>query len=127
MTGPAWAWSFPVLPSADRYAARITAAQGGGLLIAHCYTRYLGDLNGGQLVARRLVRQFGPGFRALAFSRFPAIEDLAACRATYRASLDRAGEALDDAEPVIEEAAAAFELNIALSIEVAAFKSPAAA
>ncbi len=122
LTGPGWANALPLLPSGERYAARIRWIGGGAPLIAHCYTRYLGDLNGGRLLGQRLMAQFGPGFTAVAFSRFPEIKDIDAFRAAYRANLDRAGDGLADVAAVVEEAAVAFELNIQVSLEVDGFR-----
>jgi heme oxygenase (biliverdin-producing, ferredoxin) len=118
LAGAGWADSIPLLPSGERYASRIDWAAAGPMLIAHCYTRYLGDLNGGLLLGRRLVQIFGPNFHALAFSRFPEIQNLQAFRVAYQQNLDRAGSFLADAGSVVEEAAVAFELNIQVSVEV---------
>jgi heme oxygenase len=115
LAGRDWATALPILPSAETYAARIATAAGTPTLIAHCYTRYLGDLNGGQILARRLNILFGPDFTALRFTEFPAA---ATQRAAYRDQLDRAGRCLADLTPVIEEAAIAFQLNITLSVEI---------
>jgi heme oxygenase len=70
LAGPGWAARLPLLPSGERYATRVAWAGRGhsALLIAHAYTRYLGDLNGGRILRRRLVRLFGPDFRAVAFT-----------------------------------------------------------
>ena len=127
LVGPAWASNLALLPSAERYAARITLTAGDERLAAHCYTRYLGDLNGGKLVARCLVKHFGSDFRAIAFSQFPGIANLPAFRTAYRASLDRVSDMLGDVGAVVEEAAIAFELSIALSTEVAANRAIAKA
>lgn len=117
LAGANWLESLPLLPAGERYASRIDRAGAGALLIAHCYTRYLGDLIGGQIMGRRLVRLFGPGCPALGFTAFPAIQDLRGFAQSYRAALDRAGEHLADQAPVVEEAAVAFQMNIALSQE----------
>lgn len=121
LAGSGWATHLPLLPSGDRYAVRVGSAGRGATLIGHCYTRYLGDLYGGQVLGQRLVKRFGPTFRALAFNRFPGIPDLNGFRAAYHGSLDRAGDHLADIEAVVEEAAVAFELNIQLSVDVDAF------
>jgi heme oxygenase len=124
LAGSEWATCLPLLPSGDRYAARVGSAGRGATLIAHCYTRYLGDLYGGQVLGQRLAKRFGPTFRALAFNRFPGIPDLDGFRAAYHANLNRAGDHLADIEAVVEEAAVAFDLNIQLSLEVDAFRPP---
>jgi heme oxygenase (biliverdin-producing, ferredoxin) len=119
LIGPKWSDRVPLLPSGDRYAARVkwAGAGDGGKLIAHAYTRYLGDLSGGQILRRRLTQQFGPGF-PMAFTEFPMISELAAFGAAFRAALDRAASHVADEAPVLQEASIAFELNIELSQEV---------
>lgn len=105
-----------IVPSATRYAAR---AEGGGTgLIAHAYVRYLGDLNGGQILKRLIGRRFGLEGAGLAFYDFSPATDPDTLAVAYRAAIDRAGLQLDDAEPVLAEAEAAFRLNIALGKEI---------
>jgi heme oxygenase (biliverdin-producing, ferredoxin) len=122
LVGPHWETSLPLLRAGEAYANRVGHVAKGALLIAHCYTRILGDLNGGQLMRRRLIQLFGPDFQALAFTAFPEIDDLRAFTATYRNTLDRAGDHLADWAPVVDEAAVAFRMNIVLSMEVQAFR-----
>jgi heme oxygenase (biliverdin-producing, ferredoxin) len=121
LAGPDWATALPLLSSGEEYAARVEFAANDGLLIAHCYTRSLGDLNGGQILRRRLTQTFGPTFQAHAFTTFPGIPDPRGFSQAYRVSLDRAGADLPDWEPIIDEAAIAFTMNIHLSVEVEAF------
>lgn len=132
LSGPAWTESLPLLPAGTRYARQVEAAAAGDAtrLIAHAYTRYLGDLNGGQVLRRILSRTLGLPPAALAFYDFPQIPDRDAFVTAYRDAIDRAGEEAARAEVVIDEAAVAFRLNIALSRAVhdaAAAPSPAAA
>jgi heme oxygenase len=66
------AHDLPLLPSARAYAERVSAAaQGDGVrLIAHAYTRYLGDLSGGQILRRLLGQSLGLGGSQLNFYDF---------------------------------------------------------
>jgi heme oxygenase len=117
MCGPSWRERLHLLPAAQAYAARVQhAAQGDGArLIAHAYSRYLGDLSGGQILARLLTGSFGLTPSALTFYAFPGIPDVAAFKDSYRAALDAAGSRLGDFAAVVEEGAVAFQLNIDLS------------
>ncbi len=124
LVGCGWAAALPLLPSGANYAARVACASDGARLLAHCYTRSLGDLNGGQLIARRLAHLFRPAFKASAFTMFPKIADIRAFAATYRKHLNRAGDRLVDIAPVLNEAVVAFRLNIAISLEVEAYFAP---
>lgn len=115
----------PMLPAAREYAAAIKAASDGdgARLIAHAYARYLGDLSGGQILKRLLGRSLGLPPAALSFYDFPAIGDIPAFKSDYRAAIDRAGDEVEDFDAVVEEAALAFEMNIALSVALHATKS----
>jgi heme oxygenase (biliverdin-producing, ferredoxin) len=127
LCGAAWQHGIPLLPAGDRYARRITeAAQGNGArLIAHAYTRYLGDLSGGQILQRLLERSLGLRPAELSFYDFPRYPDLAELKAAYREALDRAGALAGGQDAVVEEGALAFTLNIDLSCAVQAALQPA--
>ena len=120
IVGTAWRDRIPLLPAGDAYRQRIAeAATGHGeRLIAHAYTRYLGDLNGGQALKRRLgdVLEFGP--ESLSFYDFAGVSDIAAVRTQYRAAIDRSEDEIRDAAGVVEEAARSFADNIAISVAV---------
>jgi heme oxygenase len=121
LCGEAW-HEIPLLPAGDHYARRITeAAQGNGArLIAHAYTRYLGDLSGGLILQRLLARSLELRPAELSFYEFPRYPDLAALKAAYREALDRAGALAGEQETVVEEGALAFTINIDLSCAVQA-------
>lgn len=108
----------PVLDATRIYTRRIVqrAADGDGApLIAHAYTRYLGDLNGGQLIGARLRSCFGLGEVGMSHCEFGSVGDPRQVRVLYREAIDRAGNELADTTTVIHEAAVAFRLNIMLS------------
>jgi heme oxygenase (biliverdin-producing, ferredoxin) len=118
--GRGWRRSLPLLPAGERYARRIAvAARGNGArLAAHAYTRYLGDLSGGQILQRLLIRSLGLDGASLSFLDFSSLGDQAGFKAAYRAALDAAALAASDRAAVLDEAVLAFRLNIALSIAV---------
>jgi heme oxygenase (biliverdin-producing, ferredoxin) len=120
LCGKAWQRDVPLLPAGDNYARHITeAAQGNGArLIAHAYTRYLGDLSGGQILQRLLTRSLELWPDQLSFYDFPRHADLTALKTGYREALDRAGSLVRDPAAVVEEGALAFTLNIELSCAV---------
>jgi heme oxygenase len=119
----------PLLPAGDAYAKRIEdATKGDGeLLIAHAYTRYLGDLSGGQILKRLLAKKPGLTPEELSFYDFPAYADLAALKSEYRNALDEAGKLAANPQAVIDEGSVAFQLNTALSWAVQAEIEPAPA
>jgi heme oxygenase len=126
LAGRSWPSALPLLAAGQRYAERIrwVGAEDAGLLYAHAYTRYLGDLYGGQTLRRHLIRCFGSHFLATAFTEFPAIEEIGSFAARFGAALDEAGRHIADPSRVIEEAAVAFQMNIALSEEAQLYNQP---
>jgi heme oxygenase len=108
----------PPSAPARRYARRIeeVAAHSPELLVAHAYTRYLGDLSGGQvlksLLRRSLRLEAGVG---TAFYEFDDLPDIAAAKRDFRARLDTlpsASPELHDA--IVAEANHVFALNLGI-------------
>ena len=123
--GAHWSQGIPLLSAGEFYARRIAkAAEGDGTrLIAHAYTRYLGDLSGGQILQRLLARSLDLQPSELSFYDFSRFPDLDALKTDYRQALDSAGALAADPQMVIEEGAIAFSLNIDLSCAVKAMLS----
>lgn len=117
LEGPGWRNTLTLLPEAVCYAEAIAqAGSGDGAgLIAHAYTRYLGDLSGGQIMQGVLAKNLGLGAGELAFYRFDGIADIATFKAEYRINLDRAGAIVVDPARVLHEASEAFRHNMAVS------------
>lgn len=121
--GAGWEAALPLLAAGARYATRVAraaAARDCGRLVAHAYVRVLGDLSGGQVVARVLGRTLALPTEALSFYAYPDLPDLAAARGEWRAALDRAAPLLPAPPAALREAQVAFRLNIALSEAVLA-------
>lgn len=108
-------------PAAAAYSARLreAAAAWSTLLVAHHYTRYLGDLSGGQAIGRILDRTFELGGKGVAFYDFPEIEKPKIYKDGYRARLDALDLSTEDKVRVVEEVQAAFRLNQAVFRELA--------
>ena len=104
--------------AAAAYAARIGAARWGGDLLAHHYTRYLGDLSGGQAIGKILARAFGLDGAGLAFYEFAQIPKPKIYKDAYRDRLDALGLSEADTARVVEEVRVAFDLNQALFAEL---------
>lgn len=113
--GPGWASHIAVLEVATAYAARVRAARGAGLA-GHAYVRYLGDLNGGQILARRLARDLALPADGLRVFAFAAPEGPRTLARSYRAAIDSLGTSPGlDLAAIETEAVASFEGSIALA------------
>ncbi|MEU7632443.1 biliverdin-producing heme oxygenase [Nocardia sp. NPDC049220] len=123
LLGPNWRDNLEPLPATAAYAARIyeCARDWPAGYIAHHYTRYLGDLSGGQVIrgtAEKLwnLPHRGDGVR---FYVFDGVGNPAAFKREYRGLLDRLP--LDDLERrrVLDEGQRAFAMNTAVFEELA--------
>ncbi|MGW0816802.1 biliverdin-producing heme oxygenase [Streptomyces viridiviolaceus] len=122
LRGPAWRASLSALPTTRAYADRVRECAGRwpAGYVAHHYTRYLGDLSGGQVLRDKAERTWGfakkgDGVRFYVFEQIP---NPAAFKREYRDLLD--GIRADDLEKqrVVSECKRAFALNIALLQEL---------
>ncbi len=107
------------LPSsaAQRYAARIFAQADHSptLLLAHAYTRYLGDLSGGQILRRIVGFALDlPGPDGLRFYEFSQVPNHEQFKQDFRRWLDRLPLSATEQHAVVQEAIAAFAANGAL-------------
>ena len=124
LRGPGWEQRLTVLPATAAYVERLRTRSAAGY-VAHHYTRYLGDLAGGQMVRKLLERTYAITGQGAAFYDFSALGSPSAFRTRYRELLDTAEL---DGRQVVDEALHAFELNIAVLNEMAeATGLPAAA
>jgi heme oxygenase len=115
--GEQWDRELALLPEAKQYARRVSdaAAGEGRRLIAHAYTRYLGDLSGGQIMKRLLASRLRLAAGELSFHEFPHIPDPETFKREYRSALNDAAAQMADYDVLIGEALVAFEHNIAVS------------
>lgn len=96
-------------PAVRAYCARFADSPWGGALVAHHYTRYLGDLSGGQAIGRILGRSFELDGDGLAFYDFPMRPK--PYKDAYRARLDGLDLDGDQIDRVVDEVKLAFNLN----------------
>jgi heme oxygenase (biliverdin-producing, ferredoxin) len=116
------------LPATERYAARILqVADWPGGFVAHHYTRYLGDVAGGQAVAALLPRRYGVTGGGTAFYDFSDLGPVPRFREHYRGLLDAAPWDADERARVVDEVRRAYELNIAMLHDLWERAEPAAA
>ena len=113
--GPIWRHHIKPTEQCQRYLDRIreVADDEPELLIGHHYTRYMGDLSGGQIlknIAEKSLK-LRPG-EGLHFYEFEGIEDKKAFKEQYRATLNTIPITQSMANAIITEANWAFRLNM---------------
>jgi heme oxygenase len=124
--GERWRGDLAPAPAAAAYAGRLRriAATGGAevpLLAAHAYVRYLGDLHGGQILARTLRARFDlAGDAGLQFYAFGPAARVARLRQGLRAALDALPLTPACADAVADEARDAFARHVLLFEQLAA-------
>ena len=118
-------WQQKITPSTTTksYINRIRqiSASAPELLIGHTYTRYMGDLSGGQMlqkVAQSTLKL--EGYQGTSFYHFEQIPDKKAFKNKYRETLDALP--IDDitADKIVAEANHAFSLNMQIIKELEA-------
>jgi heme oxygenase len=130
LLGPGWQSHAVALPATTHYTDRIreTAATWPAGYVAHHYTRYLGDLSGGQIV--RDIAEKTWGFQrkgdGVRFYVFDTISNPAAFKREYRRHLDDLAADELERQRVVAECLHAFALNTAVFAALAeVFSLPA--
>ena len=129
LIGDDWRDRIEAVPTTQRYVERINEiAESGwaGGFVAHHYTRYLGDLSGGQFIGKIMSRQFELGSNGIGFYVFDEIADPTAFKEVYREQLDAAPWDDLEAERVIDEVLLAYQFNTDLFVDLADAKAAAA-
>ena len=129
LIGAHWRETINPLQTTVRYVERINtvAATWNGGFIAHHYTRYLGDLSGGQIIRTLMQRQFGFETNGVGFYLFDEIAKPKEFKDRYREQLDSVGWADEERERVIDEVMIAYRFNTDLFTDLAQAKAVAVA
>jgi len=119
--GPGWREAVQPSSATRRYCDRIreVAASSPHLLIAHQYTRYLGDLFGGQMMGGMAEKSLGLVAGAgTAFYRFEGIRDTKAFIEEWYTALNSLELKDDEKRAIVDEANVVFRLNIEIFEEL---------
>ncbi|MEU2623907.1 biliverdin-producing heme oxygenase [Streptomyces sp. NPDC007157] len=118
LRGAGWRTGLTALPATEEYAARVRecAERWPAGYIAHHYTRYLGDLSGGQIIRDRAERTWGLEKKGdgVRFYVFEGIANPAAFKRGYRELLDAVHADDLEKQRVVAECKRAFALNMAV-------------
>ncbi|GGY85580.1 heme oxygenase (biliverdin-producing) [Streptomyces nitrosporeus] len=122
LRGEGWREGLEPLPATAAYAGRVAecARDWPAGYIAHHYTRYLGDLSGGQIIRGTAEKTWGferkgDGVR---FYVFEQISNPAAFKRDYRELLDAVNADDLEKQRIIDECKRAFALNTAVFREL---------
>lgn len=114
LRGEGWADAMSPSAATQAYCERMreVCTASPECFVAHHYTRYMGDLSGGQMIGRiaRSTYGFDMGSGA-AFYEFPGIADLATFKDEYRARLDVADWTPEERDRLLAEVAVAYRHN----------------
>lgn len=110
----------PISPATRDYRDRLrhVAQHDPLLLLAHAYTRYLGDLSGGKVLARVAKRALTLEQDGLDFYHFEHIASIKLFKDKYRQALDALPLTEEQIQRVVAEANVAFCLNMRLFEEL---------
>ncbi|KAJ6658959.1 hypothetical protein lerEdw1_019596 [Lerista edwardsae] len=114
--GPGWREDICCHEATQKYVNRLhhVGQHEPELLVAHAYTRYLGDLSGGQIlkkIAQKSLHLPTTG-EGLAFFNFPGVTNISKFKQLYRARMNSIPMDCATEERIVQEARTSFLLNI---------------
>jgi len=122
LRGRGWRTGLSALPATRAYADRVRecAERWPAGYIAHHYTRYLGDLSGGQIIRDKAERTWGFARKGdgVRFYVFEGIANPAAFKRGYRELLDAVRADDLEKQRIVTECKRAFALNTAVFREL---------
>lgn len=114
--GEDWQDQISCSPATQRYVERIheIGSEDPALLVAHAYTRYMGDLSGGQVlkkVAQRALK-LPPTGEGVFFYQFDSIHSNKAFKQLYRSRMNELELDTITKDRIVQEAVRAFQFNM---------------
>lgn len=119
--GDNWKSSIVLSEATKAYVERIqlVSKDRPELLVAHAYTRYLGDLSGGQILKKIAQRaMYLPDGNGLAFYEFDKVSDEQEFKQNYKKALDSLVLDATLADQMIAEANVSFTMNMKMFQEL---------
>jgi heme oxygenase len=103
--------AIPLIEAASAYAKHLTELgdKMPRALVAHAYVRYLGDLSGGQMMARSVAKTYEAGEAGTNFYAFRDVADLNARKHEYRAVLTALPVNAAEQDAIVQEAIRGFD------------------
>jgi heme oxygenase len=107
------------LASVAPYVAAVEAASASPQrLMAYHYTRYMGDMIGGQVIARCMMKEYGMTPDSLTCYDFSECGDIHQYRKTYKTLLELVPWTEEERREFIEEVKVAYRVNAAMFEEL---------
>jgi heme oxygenase (biliverdin-producing, ferredoxin) len=118
--GPSWRDQVAPSAATQDYVARIHAIANTDpvLMVAHLYTRYIGDLSGGQILKKIAQNAMNLTDGGLAFYEFAQIPDEKTFKQTYRQAMNDLPIDEATADRIVVEANATFGRNMTMFKEL---------
>lgn len=118
--GANWQSEAKITAAGQAYVDRIheVAQTAPELLVSHSYTRYLGDLSGGQILKKIAQNAMNLDGQGTAFYEFEQIEDEKAFKDMYRAAMNSLDVEQEVADRIVTEANDAFGMNMKMFQEM---------
>lgn len=121
--GTSWKSLIRVSEATKAYVDRIRfiSSEKPELLVAHAYTRYLGDLSGGQILKKIAQRAMNlSDGKGLAFYEFDEVQDEQEFKQNYKKALDSLALDSSLADSIVAEANVSFTMNMKMFQELEA-------
>ena len=128
--GTNWEDKIRITEATQDYVARLNelrGAEAAPAVVAHHYVRYLGDIAGGQVIARRASELYNVPDEALNFYDFTEIGKIKPYRDRYKAAVDGLDLTDSQREELLNEAVVAFRHNFEVFGALARRHAPVAA
>ena len=109
--GENWRETISPTDACKNYVERVKKIN-AKFLVGHHYTRYLGDLSGGQILKNIANKSMGLDGKGLDFYEFEGIDNPGSFKTRYRLALDNLPINKPDGELIINEANYALKLNM---------------
>jgi heme oxygenase len=118
--GPNWKQQITLTNSCKKYLERIREVSELNpiLLISHHYTRYIGDLSGGQVLKAIAQKALNVDDSAMNFYIFTDISDEKEFKQNYRNTLDSLPFSQNEIDLIVEEANNSFRYNMEVFKEI---------
>lgn len=119
--GPDWHSLIRISEATKAYVDRIKfiSSEKPELLVAHAYTRYLGDLSGGQILKKIAQRAMNlTDGKGLAFYEFDQVQDEQEFKQNYKKALDSLSLDTNLSDSIVAEANVSFTMNMKMFQEL---------